>query len=159
VQGQGYAPEAAGAALRFAHERAGIGRVIALAREDNIASRIVLGAIGMRESGRFERAGVPMLPVVAGPRETRRQIALYAGVLVPLSLLPWALHRAGVVYAVAAALLGAGFLVCVWRVLSDAQDGSGRSLSGDAPAKAAFRYSILYLFALFAALAVDHVLL
>ncbi len=61
VQGQGYAPEAAGAALRFAHERAGIDRVIALAREDNIASRIVLGAIGMRESARFERAGVPML--------------------------------------------------------------------------------------------------
>jgi RimJ/RimL family protein N-acetyltransferase len=61
VQGRGYALEAAGAALRFAHERAGIGRVVAVAREENIASRQVLGAIGMRETGRFERAGVTMI--------------------------------------------------------------------------------------------------
>ena len=61
VHGHGYASEAAGAALRFAHERAGVRRVVAVARDDNIASRQVLGSIGMRECGAFERAGVPML--------------------------------------------------------------------------------------------------
>ena len=53
--------EAAGAALRFAHERAGVRRVVAVARADNVSSRQVLGGIGMRECGAFERAGVPML--------------------------------------------------------------------------------------------------
>lgn len=57
AQGQGYASEAAGAALRFAHERAGLEVVIAVARESNIASRQVLGAIGMRECDRFRRDG------------------------------------------------------------------------------------------------------
>jgi RimJ/RimL family protein N-acetyltransferase len=61
AQGHGYASEAASAALRFAHERAGLGRVVAVAREDNFASRQVLGGIGMRLAGRFERGGVPML--------------------------------------------------------------------------------------------------
>ncbi len=61
MQGHGYASEAAGAALRFAHERAGVRRVVAVARADNVSSRQVLGGIGMRECGAFERAGVPML--------------------------------------------------------------------------------------------------
>ena len=61
AHGQGYASEAAGAALRFAHERAGIARVVAVARADNLGSRQVLGSIGMRECGGFDRAGVPML--------------------------------------------------------------------------------------------------
>jgi RimJ/RimL family protein N-acetyltransferase len=60
-QGYGYASEAAGAALRFAHDRARLPRVVAVAREDNLASRQVLGGIGMREYDRFDRAGVPML--------------------------------------------------------------------------------------------------
>ena len=60
-RGQGLAREAAGAALRFAHERAGLCRVIAVARESNIGSRTVLGAIGMRESGSFLRGGDTML--------------------------------------------------------------------------------------------------
>ena len=61
AHGQGYASEAAGAALRFAHERASLSRVVAVARADNVASRQVLGGIGMRECGAFDRAGVPML--------------------------------------------------------------------------------------------------
>jgi RimJ/RimL family protein N-acetyltransferase len=61
AHGQGFASEAAGAALRFAHERARLPRVVAVARADNLASREVLGAIGMHECGAFERAGVPML--------------------------------------------------------------------------------------------------
>jgi len=62
----------------------------------------------------------------------------------------------GAVYGIAAATLGAGFLVCALRVLRDQQNDVGISLTKDAPARAAFKYSILYLFVLFAALAVDH---
>jgi len=61
AHGQGYASEAAAAAVRFAHERAGLARVVAVARADNFASRQVLGSIGMRPCGGFERAGVPMV--------------------------------------------------------------------------------------------------
>ena len=57
ARGRGYASEAAGAALRFAHERAGLARVIAVARASNIASRQVLGAIGMVECEAYERDG------------------------------------------------------------------------------------------------------
>ena len=103
----------------------------------------------------YRRAGVPMLPVVAGAKETRRQIALYTVLLVPVTLLPWVLGFSGPVYGVAAVALGAGFLVSVWRVATDLQDEAGVSLTNDAPARAAFKYSILYLFVLFAALAAD----
>ncbi len=103
----------------------------------------------------YRRANVPMLPVVAGAKETRRQIVLYSLLLVPLSLAPWAIGFAGTVYALAAVILGAGFLLGVWRVARDRQDAAGVSLTGDAPARAAFKYSIIYLFVLFAALAVD----
>ena len=103
----------------------------------------------------YRRAKVPMLPVVAGARETRRQIVLYSLVLVPLTMVPWLLGFSGPVYAVAAAVLGLGFLVSVWRVATDRQDATGVSLTNDAPARAAFKFSIIYLFVLFAALAID----
>ena len=60
-QGRGYASEAAAAALRFGHDRAGLRRIVAVAREDNFASRAVLGAVGMRICAAFVRQGVPML--------------------------------------------------------------------------------------------------
>ena len=104
----------------------------------------------------YRRAGVPMLPVVAGAMETRRQIVIYTLVLVPVTLIPWMLGFSGLVYGIAALTLGAGFLVGVWRVATDRQDETGVSLTNDAPARAAFKYSIAYLFVLFAALAVDH---
>ncbi len=103
----------------------------------------------------YERAGVPMLPVVAGPRETRRQILLYTVLLVPLSLAPWALGLAGPIYGAAALALGLVFLARSVGVLRDAQDARGTSLTADKPAKSAFKFSIYYLFALFGALAVD----
>lgn len=59
ARGVGLATEAAGAALNYAHEAAGLRRVIAVAREDNLSSRMVIGAIGMTEIGRYEAAGVP----------------------------------------------------------------------------------------------------
>ncbi|HUB11298.1 MAG TPA: heme o synthase [Acetobacteraceae bacterium] len=103
----------------------------------------------------YRRAGVPMLPVVAGAKETRRQIMIYTLLLVPLSLAPWYVGFCGAVYGVAAAALDLGFVVCAVSVFRDRQDAAGVSLTNDAPARAAFRYSIAYLFLLFAALAVD----
>ena len=116
-------------------------------------------ALALWAHGDYARAGVPMLPVVSGARETRRQIALYTMLLAPLGLAPWAIGFAGPAYAAAAALLGLGFLWCALRVWRDRQDETGRSLTADAPARRAFAYSILYLFALFAALALDRLLL
>ncbi|MBV9538315.1 MAG: GNAT family N-acetyltransferase [Acidisphaera sp.] len=60
VRGKGYASEAAGAALRFGHDR-GLARIVAVAKESNIASRQVLGAIGMRQCAAFPRDGERML--------------------------------------------------------------------------------------------------
>jgi protoheme IX farnesyltransferase len=103
----------------------------------------------------YRRAGVPMLPVVAGAKETRRQILLYTIILVPLTLAPYLLGFSGVLYGVTAGILGLLFLERVYRVVTDKQDDVGNSLTRDAPAKAAFKYSVLYLFVLFGALAVD----
>ena len=103
----------------------------------------------------YARAGVPMLPVVAGAKETRRQILIYTLILLPTSLMPWALGFSGLVYVVSAILLDIGFFGCVWFVWRDRQDAAGVSLTNDTPARTAFKYSILYLFLLFAALSAD----
>jgi RimJ/RimL family protein N-acetyltransferase len=60
-QGRGFATEAVSGALRFGHERAGLRRIVAVAREDNFASRTVLGAVGLRPCEAFDRNGVQML--------------------------------------------------------------------------------------------------
>ncbi len=104
----------------------------------------------------YARAGVPMLPVIAGAKHTRLQILLYTLVLAPFSMLPWALGLAGAVYGLTAGVLGLGFLVSAVLVWRDKQDAAGISLTNDAPARAAFRYSLAYLALLFAAVAVDH---
>ena len=106
----------------------------------------------------YGRAGVPMLPVVAGARHTRLQILLYTLVLAPFSLLPWALGFAGPLYGLTAAALGLGFILSAVLVWRDAQDAEGVSLTKDAPARACFRFSLAYLAILFAAVAVDHFL-
>ena len=106
----------------------------------------------------YERAGVPMLPVVSGARHTRRHILAYTVILVALSVVPWVIGFSGRLYVSAAAVLGLGFLVHAWRVLREAQDATGVSLAGDAAAKATFRFSISYLFLLFGALAIDRLI-
>jgi protoheme IX farnesyltransferase len=82
-------------------------------------------------------------------------IVAYTVVLLPVSLLPWMFGVAGLFYAVTAGVLGLGFLVAALRVLMDRQDASGVSQTGDKPARAAFRYSLVYLALLFMAVAVD----
>ena len=113
-------------------------------------------ALSLYACGDYDRAGVPMLPVVRGPRVTRVHIMAYTVVLVPISLAPALLGLSGLLYGGAAALLGAGFLFFSFRVLRDRQDETGQSLSGDKPARRAFRFSLVYLALLFAAVAVDH---
>jgi protoheme IX farnesyltransferase len=103
----------------------------------------------------YRRANVPMLPVVAGARETRRQIFIYTLVLLPVTLAPWLIGFSGIVYAASAVALGAYFLACVIQVARDRQDADGVSLTNDRPARRAFKYSILYLFLLFGAFAAD----
>jgi RimJ/RimL family protein N-acetyltransferase len=61
AQGQGLAREAAGAALRYGHEQAGLARIVAVARASNFASRMVLGGVGMVEAAQFEQGGYPMV--------------------------------------------------------------------------------------------------
>jgi heme o synthase len=98
----------------------------------------------------YARAGVPMLPVVAGLDATRRQIFIYALLLVPLALLPARIGLGGPVYALSSSVLGAIFLaltVQVWR------QREGRR--ADRAAKRLFTFSIVYLFSLFATLLLE----
>jgi protoheme IX farnesyltransferase len=104
-------------------------------------------ALGLVRSADYARAGVPMMPVVRGGDETRRQILIYSVILVPLAFAPLALGFAGALYAGLATLLGAGFLHMAWRVFVERQ-GTG----ADRAARRLFAFSILYLFGLFAAL-------
>ena len=112
-------------------------------------------ALSLWAHGDYARAKVPMLPVTHGARETRRQVMIYTVALVPVTLAPWFVGFSGLAYAGVATLLGAVFLVQSWRVLREAQDETGRSLVNDAGARATFRFSLYYLFALFGALAID----
>jgi protoheme IX farnesyltransferase len=97
----------------------------------------------------YERAGIPMLPVTHGEPETRKRILLYTLVLVPVTLLLLPLRAVGLFYAIPAAGLGAIFIVQAWRLWRSRQI---------ARAPALFRFSILYLFALYSLLAVDALL-
>lgn len=113
-------------------------------------------ALSLYASGDYARAGVPMLPVVAGARSTRWHVFVYTLVLVASSLAPWCLGYAGSLYGVAALILGALFVYGAVTMLLDSQDETGRSLTKDKPARWTFKYSLLYLFLLFFALAIDH---
>ncbi|WP_315919290.1 heme o synthase [Mesorhizobium sp. SP-1A] len=109
-------------------------------------------ALALFKSGDYERAGIPMMPNVAGETSTRRQIFAYALVLAPIGVLPWYLGYASAGYGIASALLGAGFVWYSWKVLM--MPDSDRVMK---PAKALFGYSLLYLFAIFAAYLADSV--
>ncbi|MGL5733303.1 MAG: heme o synthase, partial [Beijerinckiaceae bacterium] len=76
-------------------------------------------ALALVKSDDYARANVPMMPNVAGHDSTRTQILIYTVIVAPFALLPWLLNFAGVAYATAAALGGAGMLWCAWRVWRD----------------------------------------
>jgi protoheme IX farnesyltransferase len=98
-------------------------------------------ALSLTRTDDYARARIPMLPVVAGPEETRRQILLYSLVLVPVGAAPWFLGYAGLVYGVTALVLGAVMIGFAWRVRAER--------TGERAAKQMFAYSIVYLFVLF----------
>ena len=107
-------------------------------------------ALALYRSGDYERAGVPMLPVVAGLPETRRQIMIYSVLLVPVTLLPWYMGMSGAFYGISTAVMGVAFLGLAGLILKE----------GDGPqatkwAKSLFAYSIFYLFLIFVLLVVD----
>jgi protoheme IX farnesyltransferase len=104
-------------------------------------------ALSLYMSDDYKRVGIPMLPVVAGERETRRQILIYSILLVPLSLAPFVLGYTGLVYAVGASVLGAVFLFRAVQVWFDAGMKRARQL---------FLYSIFYLLFLFVLMLADH---
>jgi protoheme IX farnesyltransferase len=106
-------------------------------------------ALALNRTDDYARAGVPMLPVVAGQAATTRQILIYSALMVMASELPWVLGFAGSVYGVVATICGALFLLLAFRL--------NRSIAGDRrTAHRLFAFSIFYLFALFAALLIDH---
>ena len=103
-------------------------------------------ALALNYSSDYQRAGVPMLPAVSGGEETKRQILLYALGLVAISLLLPLSGATGLIYLSAALVLGGGFLFYAFRLWHGTSTGAASAL---------FRYSIVYLALLFAAMAVD----
>ncbi len=103
-------------------------------------------ALALYRDGDYAKAGVPMLPVVAGRAATRRQILIYTLLLVPLTLAPTIIGIAGPAYGIAAGALGAIFLAQAIRLQRDRSERTARRLFG---------YSIAYLFLLFALLIAD----
>lgn len=122
-------------------------------------------ALALYRAGDYEKAGVPMLPVTSGARETKKQILIYTLIMAPVSLSPVLVGMSGWVYGGVASLLSAYFLYCaiaVWQMpdslAEDAPDewAAEKVREGhDRPAKRMFGFSILYLFGLFVALVVD----
>ena len=103
-------------------------------------------ALSLYKSDDYKAAGVPMMPLVHGRYETKKQILLYSIVLGPLGIVPFLLGTLGTVYGATAALLGALFIGTAWRVMRDDSDKNCKQLFG---------FSIVYLFLLFFAMIVD----
>jgi heme o synthase len=103
----------------------------------------------------YAKAGVPMMPVVAGERSTRKQVFLYTVPMVVCAITPWVMNLTGAIYGFTAAIFSALFLILAARV------AQRKTQADDAmkPEKALFKFSILYLFVLFAALAADRLIL
>src|SRR5436190_8773670 len=104
-------------------------------------------ALSLYRTDDYARAGVPMLPVVAGATETRRRILRYTLILAPVGVAPWLLGYAGALYGIAAALAGGAMVALAIRVRGEAR--------GHTASNQMFGYSTLYLFLLFAMLLVD----
>jgi len=107
-------------------------------------------ALSLLRAEDYARARVPMLPVVAGAAETRRQILLYSILLLPIGAAPWLAGYADAVYGAVALLAGGVMTALAWR-LKVAADGEG----GARLARRLFAFSILYLFVLFAVLLIE----
>ncbi|MFA7595656.1 MAG: heme o synthase [Novosphingobium sp.] len=103
----------------------------------------------------YAKVGIPMLPVVAGEKATRRQILIYSIILLPLSATPWLIGGTGAIYGISALVLSGLFLGLSLPVAFRRRRGEGDPMS---PEKRLFGFSVLYLFALFAALVADRLI-
>ena len=108
-------------------------------------------ALALFKSDDYGAAGVPMMPNVAGEASTRRQMLAYTLLAAPVGVLPYFMGFAGPVYAAVSSALGLGFVYHAWRVVR--MEDSDRVML---PAKAMFKFSLLYLTALFATLLVEN---
>ncbi len=109
-------------------------------------------ALALWRDGDYAKAGIPMLPVVAGRSETRRQILIYSGGLVPITFLPVVLEIAGPFYAIASAVLGVAFLYHALQVYR-LREG----IAAERACKKLFSFSILWLFLIFASILVERI--
>ncbi len=117
-------------------------------------------ALALFRAGDYAKAGVPMLPVTAGKRETRRQILIYSVAMSALGVVPYFLGVVGPVYAAMAALLGFVFVAGAWAVWRDgAHEDADKPDFAETAAKRLFGYSIVYLFLLFGLMLLDRVAL
>ena len=104
-------------------------------------------ALALYRKGDYEKAGVPMMPVVAGPKKTKQQILFYTILLAPLGVCPTIFGMASWSYGILAGLLGLIFVCLATAIFCD---------KGEFYARKTFAFSILYLFLLFAGLIADH---
>jgi len=104
-------------------------------------------ALALYRTQDYAKAGLPMLPVTHGPKYTRLQIVLYTFALVAVSMMPFAMRMSGLLYLASAIALGGVFLGYALRLYFRYSDDLAR---------ATFKYSIVYLAAIFSALLVDH---
>lgn len=106
-------------------------------------------ALALYRTGDYAAAGVPMMPVVAGERETKRQMLIYTVLMIAATLAPGFLGVSGVLYMATASVLGAMFWIRTWRLWK---------VEGTEPAKPLFLFSIFYLFMIFLAMIADRLL-
>jgi len=104
-------------------------------------------ALALYRRADYAKSGLPMLPITHGEKYTLLHILLYTLIMVAATILPFVHGMSGYLYLVVALVLGFGFIAHAWRMY--------RSYS-DALAQKTFRYSIVYLSVLFAALLIDH---
>ncbi|HEY7298137.1 MAG TPA: heme o synthase [Xanthobacteraceae bacterium] len=107
-------------------------------------------ALSLLRAEDYARARVPMLPVVSGVQETRRQILLYSGLLIPVGAAPWLMGYAGLLYGIIALAAGGAMAALAWRLWVVQERAGAARIAGRI-----FGFSILYLVILFAALLVD----
>ena len=112
-------------------------------------------ALALFVNSDYSKAGVPMMPVVAGRQSTRHQIFGYSLVLAAVTVAPFALGLAGAIYGMAATVLSGIFCVLAWQV-ARSKTSEPKDMAAE---KRLFKFSILYLFALFAALVADRMIL
>jgi protoheme IX farnesyltransferase len=110
-------------------------------------------ALSLNRADDYARARIPMLPVVAGAAETRRQILLYSLSLVPIGAAPWLMGYADAIYGVTALVAGGMMVALAWRLWAEGSGNRAKQF-----ANRLFGFSILYLFVLFAVLLIEGVL-